>query len=116
MSTAEEIEEITGRPLLAQIPKDDAVVGTASPVVIRPGEFTEAVRALRTGLQFLGVDRPVRRIVVSSAGTGDGKTTVAAASRGGLRRGRVRHRAGVGRSAPAPGRVAVRRVQHRAWV
>ena len=78
MSTAEEIEEITGRPLLAQIPKDDAVAGTASPVVVRPGEFTEAVRALRTGLQFLGVDHPVRRIVVSSAGTGDGKTTVAA--------------------------------------
>ncbi len=77
MSTADEIEEVTGRPLIAQIPKD-AAVGTASPVVIRPGEFTEAVRALRTGLQFLGVDRPVRRIVVSSPGTGDGKTTVAA--------------------------------------
>jgi len=77
MNTAEEIEEITGHPVIAQIPKDDAV-GTASPVVIRPGEFSEAVRALRTGLQYLGVERPVRRIVVSSAGTGDGKTTVAA--------------------------------------
>jgi non-specific protein-tyrosine kinase len=78
VNTAEEIEEITAHPLLAQIPKDAAVAGTASPVVIRPGEFSEAVRALRTGLQFLGVDRPLRRIVVSSAGTGDGKTTVAA--------------------------------------
>ena len=78
VNTAEEIEEVTGHTLLAQIPKDDAVAGTASPVVIRPGEFSEAVRALRTGLQFLGVDRPLQRIVVSSAGTGDGKTTVAA--------------------------------------
>jgi Mrp family chromosome partitioning ATPase len=76
-SSAEEIEQITGRALLAQIPKD-AAVGTASPVEVRQGEFTEAVRALRTGLQFLGVEHPVRRIVVSSAGTGDGKTTVAA--------------------------------------
>ena len=77
MNTADDIEQITGHPLIAQIPKDDAV-GKASPVVIRPGEFSEAVRALRTGLQFLGVDHPLRRIVVSSAGNGDGKTTVAA--------------------------------------
>jgi len=77
MNTAEDVEQITGHPLIAQIPKDDAV-GTASPVVVRPGEFSEAIRALRTGLQFLGVDHPVRRIVVSSAGNGDGKTTVAA--------------------------------------
>lgn len=38
----------------------------------------EAVRTLRTNLVFMSPDQPFRRILVSSAGPTDGKTTVAA--------------------------------------
>jgi non-specific protein-tyrosine kinase len=38
----------------------------------------EAYRTLRTNLQFSGVDRPIRTVLVTSAGPGDGKTTVVA--------------------------------------
>jgi capsular exopolysaccharide synthesis family protein len=38
----------------------------------------EAYRTLRTNLQFSGVDRPIQTVLVTSAGPGDGKTTVVA--------------------------------------
>jgi Mrp family chromosome partitioning ATPase len=78
INTAEELERITSRPVLAEVPSDDAVAAAVSPAIVRPGEFPEAMRTLRTSLQFLGIEHPRRRIVVSSAGTGDGKTTIAA--------------------------------------
>lgn len=39
---------------------------------------SEAYRALRTSVQLLGVDRPVRSVQVTSAVAGEGKTTTAA--------------------------------------
>lgn len=38
----------------------------------------EAYRTLRTSIQFAGVDRPVRSVLVTSSDQGEGKTTVAA--------------------------------------
>jgi polysaccharide biosynthesis transport protein len=40
-------------------------------------KFIEALRVLYTNIQFLSSDRPVRSIVISSAMSGDGKSTVA---------------------------------------
>ncbi|MBF2066435.1 MAG: polysaccharide biosynthesis tyrosine autokinase [Calothrix sp. C42_A2020_038] len=40
-------------------------------------KFLEALRVLYTNIQFLSSDRPIRSIVVSSAMTSDGKSTIA---------------------------------------
>jgi len=38
----------------------------------------EAYRTIRTGIQFAGIDKPMRTIVVTSAGPGEGKSTTTA--------------------------------------
>jgi capsular exopolysaccharide synthesis family protein len=42
------------------------------------GLLAEATRGLRTSLTFLGVDEPLRKIVITSSGPGEGKSFVAA--------------------------------------
>ena len=39
---------------------------------------SEAYRSLRTSVQFLGLDRPLKAVVMTSAGAGEGKTTTLA--------------------------------------
>jgi capsular exopolysaccharide synthesis family protein len=68
---ADDLEPLTGRPLLSQIPKS-AFSGKAP----TPGEL-EAFRTLNATLTYFNVDQPKPMIVVTSAGKGEGKTTVA---------------------------------------
>lgn len=42
-----------------------------------PFQFTEAFKTMRTNLQYAGVDSPLKKIIVTSALPGEGKTTVA---------------------------------------
>ena len=75
------VEQATGLPVLAQLPYDDETAA-------RPGEFVavtrpkapliEAVRALRTSVEYLSIDAPVRVVVVTSAAPGEGKSFVSA--------------------------------------
>lgn len=59
-----------------------ATLGSVSNVVVTHADPTaaasEAFRVLRTNLQFMGLDKPLRSIVITSATPGEGKSTTAA--------------------------------------
>lgn len=81
LRSADEVEQISGLPLLARLPLDDETAkGSAGVVVLeRPNSpLAEAVRSLRTSIQYLGVDQPIKLIVVTSSMPGEGKSLVAA--------------------------------------
>jgi capsular exopolysaccharide synthesis family protein len=74
----ESLAAAAGAPALCAIPLD----GTAktSPLITEGSARSsraEAMRQLRTNLQFVEVDRPLRSLVVSSAVPGEGKSTTA---------------------------------------
>lgn len=72
-----EIEEELELPVLHSIPKLDTH-GTTVYLENDPQAVgAEAFRKVRTAVQFLGVDDPVRTILVTSPSAAEGKTTVA---------------------------------------
>ena len=75
-----EVEQISGLPLLARLPLDETTARGDGGVVVleRPNSpLAEAVRSLRTSIQYLGVDQPIKLIVVTSSMPGEGKSLVA---------------------------------------
>ncbi len=77
MKGPEDFEEL-GLPVLAYVPFDKRTSST--PIAFRSdlhGARSEAFRQLRTNLQFVDVDHPPRIIAVTSAISGEGKTTSA---------------------------------------
>ena len=83
LRTKEDLEAATaGLPVLGMIPavpnwrrKGQAVtISLQSPESVP----AEAYRSLRTSIQFLGIDRPVRTLQLTSPGASDGKTTTVA--------------------------------------
>jgi Mrp family chromosome partitioning ATPase/capsular polysaccharide biosynthesis protein len=81
LRSPEEVERVTKLRLLAQLPYDDwSATGASGLAVIEHprGPLSEAIRSLRTSIQFLGSEQPVRVIVVTSALPGEGKSLVAA--------------------------------------
>lgn len=79
---ADDVENRTGLPVVGTIPLTSAsgesrlfdVKGQESGVRFA---VSEAMRTLRTNLQFMDVDNPPRTIVVTSPLPGDGKSTIA---------------------------------------
>jgi capsular exopolysaccharide synthesis family protein len=77
----EDLERIFGLPLLGMIPDSPAyprhVAGKQGevPAALPPGEL-EVFRMLRARLRYFNVDRDLRTVLVTSAASGDGKTTV----------------------------------------
>jgi succinoglycan biosynthesis transport protein ExoP len=74
----EQIAEVTDTPVLATVPTDDllkksGLIDFGSGATLA----AEAYRKLRTNLSFTSVDKPFRRIVVTSALAAEGKTTTA---------------------------------------
>ncbi|NWF62600.1 MAG: polysaccharide biosynthesis tyrosine autokinase [Fischerella sp.] len=82
--TSKDLKEVTGLPLLGVVPlrKEIAALadqGNASSTVQQAARasFFEVFRSLYTNILLLGSDAPIRSLVISSAGQGDGKSTVA---------------------------------------
>lgn len=80
----DEVQERLGLSVLGSIPVVSGAAAADRMIDLKAtdskGGFavTEALRTLRTNLQFMAVDDPPRRIVVTSAMPGEGKSTVAA--------------------------------------
>lgn len=76
--SAKHVEDATGAAVLGVIPKEDALGRVHRGVRGDLGRAAEAFRQLRTNLRFVDVDNEPRRIVVTSALAGEGKSTVSA--------------------------------------
>ena len=75
-----EIEQLLGGPLLSRIPERRSSLGRNDrlEILTNPnGIEAEAVRRLRSSVQFANVDVKASSILVASAAQGEGKTTVA---------------------------------------
>jgi succinoglycan biosynthesis transport protein ExoP len=76
----EEMESATGLPVLGELPLDSwssRHPWDIATEVDPHSAVAEALRSLRTNVSFLGIEDPVRRVLVTSAMPGDGKTFVA---------------------------------------
>ena len=76
----ETAEQLTGLPTLGLVPR---VAGESSPLDLAGIEdpssaASEAYRLLRTSVRFLGLDTPMRTLLVTSADASEGKTVTAA--------------------------------------
>ncbi len=73
--TDDELEQATAAPVLAVVPSDPPP--DHRPISISsPGhDSVEAYRGLRTNLQFLGLDQPIRVVQLTSSLAEEGKTT-----------------------------------------
>jgi succinoglycan biosynthesis transport protein ExoP len=86
LKTPEDIERelnLTVLGLIADMGYDKKNNGDNFPEIIHVAEkprspIAEAFRSLRTNLEFSGVDRPLHILLVTSAGPGEGKSTIAA--------------------------------------
>jgi capsular exopolysaccharide synthesis family protein len=85
----EEVEEILRVPALGSVPRSRTLERVVAEETV-PGPALEAFLALRTNLRYFNVDREIRSVMVTSATSQDGKTTVSlglaqAAARSGTR-------------------------------
>jgi len=80
LRSAEEVERVTGKSVLAQLPlSEDTGPGKGVAAVERPlSPLSEAVRSLRTSVQYASIDQPVKVVMVTSASPSEGKSMVAA--------------------------------------
>ena len=81
LKTMDDIERILNLPVIGYIAQiqhgkkgsDESLYVTRQP----RSPVSEAFRSLRANLEFAGVDKPIRRILITSAGPHEGKSTIA---------------------------------------
>lgn len=81
---SDEVETFFGLPLLGWIPRTDQVRNSSDAVALQAhtdprGGFAEAYRSMRTALQFSTPEGAPKRIMVTSCGKSEGKSTTALA-------------------------------------
>lgn len=83
IKSPEDVERLLGLPVIGYIAEmqftgrkgeDEEIYVARQP----RSPISEAFRSLRTNLEFAGVNRPLRSLLITSTSPGDGKTTVAA--------------------------------------
>ncbi|MCB0882598.1 MAG: polysaccharide biosynthesis tyrosine autokinase [Thermoleophilia bacterium] len=77
---SDEIVEALGVPLLGRLPAPPGGRRSERSITVRTdpaSPYAEALRSVRTSLEFLRADRSVRAIMVTSARPGEGKSTTA---------------------------------------
>ncbi|APT91410.1 hypothetical protein CSPHI_10900 [Corynebacterium sphenisci DSM 44792] len=73
-----EVEDLTGVPVLGEIPSNSAFAAGAVPDYhVDNTPAVEGIRALRTNLRFVDVDNPPKLLAITSATQGEGKTITA---------------------------------------
>ena len=80
LKVPEDVERVLGIPLIGYIAEMEANKTAGEAVYVSKqsrSPVSEAFRSLRTNLEFAAVDNPLRIILVTSADSGDGKTTIA---------------------------------------
>ena len=82
IKSADDLERATGLSLLGSIPKmridsSKSQIYSLATLVYPRSSVAESFRALRTNLEFTGIDAPITTILVTSPMPREGKTTVA---------------------------------------
>lgn len=72
-----ELDQITSAPILGAVLFDANAKTQVLSALDSKSINSEGYRTIRTNLQYINVDDPIRAFVVTSAAPGDGKTTVA---------------------------------------
>ncbi len=80
LKTPDDVERVSGLSTLGAIARLKDTGGTRQLVAWLQSRApeSEAYRTLRTNIQFSSVDKPVRTLLVTSSGPGEGKSTTAA--------------------------------------
>lgn len=80
VSGPEDVAEITDLPVLGSVPLVSRSASVPLEVTAVPGgQVSESLRGVAANLRFVTVDRPARIVVVTSARSGEGKTSLAVA-------------------------------------
>jgi len=81
VKSPDDVTRVTGLSTLGAIARLKDAAGTQRQLIAwvqTKAPETEAYRTLRTNIQFSSVDKPVRTLLVTSSGPGEGKSTTAA--------------------------------------
>ncbi|MBV9848957.1 MAG: polysaccharide biosynthesis tyrosine autokinase [Armatimonadetes bacterium] len=78
INTTEDADRLLGLPSLGHVPTLTAADARLLPQMQGLDPAAESYRILRTNIHFAAIDAPVRTLVITSAGPGEGKTTTAA--------------------------------------